>query len=130
METWSSSDASQRGDIAERRLWPREDLSAELLVEFLNDRAEIDEERQVASCRLRDLSESGLRFRVEQRIEPGRLLDLWLTLPGQQIAVHLQGEVVWCDTHASGACQVGLSFYNPSHEAMARLAQAMEPLLH
>lgn len=57
-----------------------------------------------------DVSEAGLRLELDERCEPGRRLDLSVTLPGVDEPLEFTGEVVWAhdDTDDPGPCRMAV----------------------
>ena len=57
-----------------------------------------------------NLSAGGLRFRDDEALEVGVLLELRLQLPGVNEPLNLKGRVIWSQLQASGVIEVGVGF--------------------
>lgn len=43
-----------------------------------------------------DISESGVRFELDERLKPGSQVSLAISLPGQVEPVSARGRIIWC----------------------------------
>ena len=60
---------------------------------------------------MKDLSQGGIRFFVNERFSPGTMLELELVLPDEASPIQAQAEVVWCArVQGHGPHEVGCRF--------------------
>lgn len=73
-----------------------------------------------------NLSASGIRFRCEETIKPGTMLELQFQLPGISQPLSLRGVVVWSTLQASGVIETGVEFLDlhlPQQHQMDQLVR-------
>ena len=60
---------------------------------------------------IKDLSQGGIRFFVNERFSPGTTLELELVLPVEATPIQAHAEVAWCARfQGNGPCEVGCRF--------------------
>ena len=62
------------------------------------------------SATLVNISASGLRFRSEELLEKGALVEFEAQVPGLRETLCLKGTVVWVSYQASGVIEMGVQF--------------------
>ena len=63
-----------------------------------------------SSMTLVNISASGLRFRAEELIEKGTLVEFESQMPGLREPLCVKGKVVWGSYQASGVVEMGVQF--------------------
>ena len=112
--------------MQERRRYVR--ITTPVLIEFPNP-ATWKTERSFTH----DVSEGGLRFPTEVKLQMGQELALTLELPFKNTTFHATGEVVWIREiarHAGTQYDVGIRFKwieDQDHQRLARFLHAFLP---
>lgn len=68
-----------------------------------------------------NLSAGGLRFRSNELIEKGALVDVQVQLPGMREPVVMDGRVVWSSMQASGVAETGMELLDASPELQMQI---------
>ena len=76
-----------------------------------------------------NLSASGVRFRGEDTLKPGTMLDMQIILPGITQPAVLRGTVVWSVLQASGVIETGVEFTNLGMLQQQQVDQLVQFLL-
>lgn len=63
-----------------------------------------------AKGNLVNISASGLRFRAEELLEKGAMVEIEAKMPGLKEVLALKGMVVWSSLQASGVAEMGVEF--------------------
>jgi hypothetical protein len=78
------------------------------------------------SAQLMNLSANGLRFRGEEMLAPGTVLEIQMTLSGMREPLVIQCRVVWCQTQASGVMESGAEFRELSPDVQVRIDELVQ----
>ncbi len=68
-----------------------------------------------------NLSAGGMRFRCEESMEVGVLLELQITLPSEGEPLVVRGRIIWCHMPASGVTEAGVEFLELSPDQQAQI---------
>lgn len=63
-----------------------------------------------AKGNLVNISASGLRFRAEEQLEKGTMVEIEAKIPGLKELIILKGMVVWSTLQAAGVAEMGVEF--------------------
>ena len=67
-----------------------------------------------AKGNLVNISATGLRFRAEELLEKGAMVEIEAKMPGLKELLIVRGMVVWSSLQASGVAEMGIEFYEVS----------------
>lgn len=73
-----------------------------------------------------NLSAAGIRFVVDEPLDPEMALEIQLQLPNSPQAFVLRGCVVWSQLQASGVCEIGVAFVDLTSEQQFRLDELVQ----
>ena len=73
-----------------------------------------------------NLSAGGLRYRGAEELDPGRTLQLKITLPGMPIGLELHGRIVWKQMHAAGVTEHGVEFHDLTEKQQEQIDQLVQ----
>ena len=76
-----------------------------------------------------NLSASGIRFRGEEMLARGTMLDMQIVLPGITQSMVVRGMVVWSALQASGVIETGVDFADLSPQQQMQVDQMVRFLL-
>jgi len=78
------------------------------------------------TAQILNLSAGGLRFRGEETLAAGTLLEIQMALPDAREPLLIQCRVIWCQTQASGVTETGVGFSELSPEVQVRIDEMVQ----
>lgn len=73
-----------------------------------------------------NISAGGLRFRSDEAVESGTLLELQIQLPGSRQPATIRGLVIWTQMPAAGVTESGVEFSDTDPEKLAEIDDVVE----
>jgi c-di-GMP-binding flagellar brake protein YcgR len=73
------------------------------------------------AARTLNISAGGIRFRSEEPLERGSMLEIQLKLPSHAEVLVLQGRVSWSKTQASGVTEIGVELLDVTPDQQAQI---------
>lgn len=111
--------------LVERRAFPRVSLDVEVDYKIISSPKEISD----PMIHSKDISESGIRIVVLEKMNPDTILNLKFSLPGSQELILVTGKVAWIEEFMVGtlssskAYEVGVEFSSISKEDREKINQ-------
>jgi hypothetical protein len=75
---------------------PRIRLDSRVFIELTSADLANGEPAEIVSCKLLDVSQSGLQVKLETELPVGAILHIGAELPGTDDTFYMAGEVKWC----------------------------------
>ena len=80
----------------DRRQHTRQPRDERVVVQIVSSTHDTLPPGTVVRCSTKDVSPTGIRVQVEQRVPEGFLLELWVEVSSHPTKFYLAGEVKWC----------------------------------
>lgn len=73
-----------------------------------------------------DVSSGGLKIRLEEEVERGSSVEIWITIEGKPGDFLLRGQANWVKPCADGGCELGIALEDAPGTAYAQWTQFFE----
>jgi c-di-GMP-binding flagellar brake protein YcgR len=109
----------------ERRSFPRVPINVEIAYKIIS----LPEKISNPMIRSKDISETGIRIIVLERLDPYTMLDIEFLLPGSKEPIFATGRTIWMEEfmvgslNSSKAYEVGIEFVSISKEDREKIHQ-------
>ena len=80
----------------DRRQHSRQPRDERVVVQIVSSTRDTLPPGTVVRCSTKDVSANGLRIQVDQSVQEGFLLELWVEVSNHPTKFYLAGEVKWC----------------------------------